>query len=160
MKPNIAKMLKYIPPPSRHQVTPSEQLWLVDVFGLNRGWTLPILAIWLVHKWWTNPTGRSFSAAFSWLSLANAFPCAALTLLRYWWSRSSGNYWTKIGRCIDTSCILYLPKVEHAILSNKDAPIDSSTRKMKSLHLAGRMRHNLSETDTTDWCTLRRVSKW
>jgi hypothetical protein len=133
---------------------------LVSAFGLNRGRTLPILAIWLVHKWWTNSTGRSISAAFLWLSLANAFPCAALTLLRCWWSRSSGNYWTKIGRCIGTSCIIYVPKVEHAILNNKDAPMDSSTRKMKSLHSVGRMRHNLSKTDTTYWCTLRRVSKW
>ena len=46
--------------------------------------------------------------------------------------------------------MLYIAKVEHKLLKNKDTLIDGSTRKTKNLHLAGRMQHTLSKTDMTD----------
>ena len=132
---------------------------LVSGFDSHHGFSLPILAIWLVLRSWTISTGRSLSSGFLWLSLAKASPCTAITLLRCWRSRNSGNYWTKIARNIGTSCILYLPKTSRDILNNKDARIDRSTRKLKSLHSAGRIQHTLSKNDTADWFTLRRVSR-
>ena len=72
-------------------------------------------------------------------------------LLRCWWAPESWRCRSKIERCIGTSCILDVPKdVSLVYWYLKDATIDSSTRKMKSLHSAGRMRHYSSKTDTTD----------
>ena len=113
-----------------------------------------------IGKQGLNPTGRSLPCSFHGFRVENVSLWMSQPLLCCWWTPESWRCRSKIERCIGTSCILYLPKVEHAILSNKDAPIDSSTRKMKGLHLVGRMRHYSSKTDTTDWCSLRRVSKW
>ena len=107
-----------------------------------------------------NPTGRSLPCSFHGFRVENVSLWMSQPLLCCWWTPESWRCRSKIERCIGTSCILDVPKDDHAIPNNKDATIDSSTRKMKSLQSAGRMRHYSSKTDTTDWCTLRRVSKW
>ena len=101
-----------------------------------------------IGKQGLNPTGLSLPCSFHGFALKTCrYGCpshyyAAGGRLRV------GDVGLLIERCIGTSCILDVPKDDYAITNNKDATIDSSTRKMKSLHSAGRMRHNSSETDT------------
>ena len=87
---------------------------------------------------------------FSWFRVENVSLWMSQPLLCCWWTLDSWRCRSKIERCIGTSCILDVPKDDYAIPNNKDATIDSSTRKMKSLHSAGRMRHYSSKNDTTD----------
>ena len=103
-----------------------------------------------IGKQGLNPTGRSLPCSFHGFRVENVSLWMSQPLLCCWWTLESWRCRTKIERCIGTSCILDVPKDDYAIPNNKDATIDSSTRKMKSLHSAGRMRHYSSKTDTTD----------